>query len=104
MNGQAQEQRDVFISYASEDREAVARPLATLLSELGVSVWFDQSELKLGDSLRQKVDEGLASCRFGVVILSESFFGKHYPERELNGLAQREVEERNLIFACLVWY
>ena len=102
MNGQTQAQRDVFISYASEDREAVARPLATLLSELGVSVWFDQSELKLGDSLRQKVDEGLASCRYGVVILSESFFGKHYPERELSGLAQREIEERCVILP--VWY
>lgn len=102
MNSQISKQWDVFISYASEDREAVARPLAALLRELGVSVWFDQTELKLGDSLRLKVDEALASCRYGVVILSRCFFGKHYPERELNGLAQREIEEQNVILP--VWY
>ena len=102
MNSQTPKQWDVFISYALEDREAVARPLATLLRELGVSVWFDQTELKLGDSLRHKVDEGLARCRYGVVILSECFFGKHYPERELNGLAQREIDEQNVILH--VWF
>ena len=102
MNSQTTKQWDVFVSYASEDREAVARPLAALLSELGVSVWFDQTELKLGDSLRHKVDEGLARCRYGVVILSESFFGKHNPERELSGLAQREIEEQYVILP--VWY
>ena len=102
MNSQTPKQWDVFISYASEDREAVARPLATLLRKLGVSVWFDQTELKLGDSLRLKVDEGLASCRSGVVILSRCFFGKHYPERELNGLAQREIDGQNVILP--VWY
>ena len=102
MNSQTPKKWDVFISYASEDREGVARPLAVLLRELGVSVWFDQTELKLGDSLRFKIDEGLASCRYGVVILTESFFGKHYPERELNGLAQREIDGQNVILP--VWY
>lgn len=102
MNSKTPNQWDVFISFASEDREAVARPLATLLNELGVSVWFDETELKLGDSLRLKVDEGLASCRYGVVILSGCFFGKHFPERELNGLAQRESDGQKVILP--VWY
>ena len=44
MKGHNLKQWDVFISYASEDREAVARPLAALLRELGVTVWFDQTE------------------------------------------------------------
>lgn len=92
---------DAFISYASEDRESVAKPLAELLTQLGLRVWYDQSELKIGDSLRQRVDEGLARCRYGIVILSEPFFGKHYPERELNGLAQREIDGRKVILP--VW-
>lgn len=93
---------DVFISYASEDREAVARPLAELLSGLGVSVWFDQQELCVGDSLRQRIDDGLAKSRFGVVILSEAFFSRHWPQQELNGLSQREVEGRKVILP--VWH
>lgn len=38
-------QWDVFVSYASEDREAVASPLSDLLGALGLRVWFDQTEL-----------------------------------------------------------
>ena len=93
--------RDLFISYASEDRATVARPLAELLRALGVTVWFDEFELQVGDSLREKVDRGLAESRFGAVILSKAFFGKHYPMRELNGLAQREIEGQKVILP--VW-
>jgi hypothetical protein len=47
---------DVFISYASEDRDGVARPLAHVLRELGVTVWFDECELRIGDNLRRRLD------------------------------------------------
>ncbi len=93
---------DAFVSYASEDRDAVAKPLAQLLTHLGLRVWYDEEELKVGDSLRQRIDDGLSRSRYGIVVLSESFFGKHYPERELNGLAQKEVDGRKIILP--VWH
>ncbi len=93
---------DVFISYASEDLKNVAIPLANFLKKLGVSVWFDQFELKIGDSLRGEMDEGLSKCKYGVVILSPSFFKKHYTKLELRGLAQREVDGEKVILP--VWY
>lgn len=67
---------DVFISHASDDKGAVARPLRNALEEFGVKVWFDAFELGIGDSLRRKIDQGLASSTFGVVILSTAFFAK----------------------------
>jgi hypothetical protein len=82
---------DVFISHASEDKDAVARPLAEELKRRGFSVWYDEYVLKLGDSLPAEIDRGLANCRFGVVILSPRFFAKKWPRRELDGLAAREV-------------
>ncbi|CAG1064446.1 hypothetical protein BAC1_00002 [uncultured bacterium] len=84
-------ERDVFISYASEDRATVAKPIAELLTGLGIRVWFDQYELKVGDSLIQKLDEGLSKCKYGIVILSHSFFEKYFTKHELAGLIQREV-------------
>ncbi len=93
---------DVFVCYAWEDQEEVARPLATFLRDLGLRVWYDEMELRVGDPLRRKVDAGLTRCKFGVVILSESFFGKHYPESELDGLAQREQDGQDLILP--VWH
>jgi hypothetical protein len=66
--------RDVFISHASEDKDAIARPLAECLQARGCSVWFDEYELVLGDSLRGKIGDGLRHSQVGVVILSRSFF------------------------------
>lgn len=96
------DQWDAFLSYASEDREAVAQPLYHLLTEFGLRIWFDQTELRIGDSLRQRIDSGLAKSRRGIVVLSPFFFAKHYPQQELNGLAQKEVEGESVILP--VWH
>lgn len=95
--------RDVFISHATEDKEAVARPLALELRRRGLSIWFDEYALVLGDSLREKIDEGLRLARIGVVILSPSFFAKRWTQWELNGLVARLMTgERNVVLP--VWH
>jgi hypothetical protein len=48
---------------------------------------FDEFTLSVGDRLRRSIDRGLANCRYGIVILSPMFFGKEWPQRELDGLA-----------------
>ena len=80
--------RDVFISHSSDDKDAIARPLAEALVAAGFTVWFDEYEIKIGDSIRTKIDEGLVCSRFGVVIISKSFFAKkkRWTKRELDGL------------------
>jgi TIR domain len=85
------EVRDAFISHASEDKDSVARPLAVHLRELGHSVWFAEYELLVGDSLSEAIDRGLSRSRFGVVILSRSFFAKDWPRRELKGMVAKEM-------------
>lgn len=84
---------DVFISHASEDKESVARPLAELLTQRGCTVWYDTFRLRLGDSLHAEIDRGLSGCRFGVVILSPSFFSKPWPMRELSALLALETAD-----------
>jgi len=79
-------QWDVFLSHASEDKQTIALPLAEALRRLGVRVWLDKFQIEIGDSLREKIDEGLANSRFGVVILSEAFLTKHWTGRELDAL------------------
>jgi TIR domain len=85
------EQYDVFISHASEDKAEIAEPLYRGLVAAGVRVWFDKTEIKLGDRLRRKIDDGLARCRFGVVIVSPNFLAKQWPQNELDGLMARET-------------
>jgi TIR domain len=93
---------DVFISHASEDKAAVARPLADILAASGIRVWLDEAELNLGDSLREKIDDGLSRSQFGVVVLSPNFFGKQWPKSELDGLIAREKPDTKVILP--VWH
>ena len=77
-NNETMQQRDAFISHASEDKDTFANPLARCeLIDDGYSVWLDEFEIVTGDSLRVKIDEGLACSRFGVVILSRHFVAQH---------------------------
>lgn len=82
---------DVFISHASEDKAAVASPLAAALEERGLRVWIDKGELRIGDSLRRKIDHGLAHSSFGIVVFSRSFFAKGWPQYELDGIVGLSV-------------
>jgi hypothetical protein len=77
---------DAFISHATEDKRSVAEPLARLLTSAGLDIWLDKYQLRVGDSLREKIDEGLAQSRHGVVVLSKAFFSKRWPRDELNAL------------------
>lgn len=83
---------DAFISHASEDKDSLVRPLAEKLGDAGFSIWFDEMELTVGDSLRRSIDRGLAASRFGIVVLSPSFLAKNWPRYELDGLVAREIQ------------
>jgi len=93
---------DVFICHASEDKDEVVRPLAHALQDTGLKVWYDEFELRIGDSLRRKIDRGLANSRFGVVVLSQAFFGKGWPNYELDGLVTRAVSGEQILLP--IWH
>lgn len=93
---------DIFISHASEDKEDLVRPLAEQLRQRGLRVWLDETELKLGDSLRRSIDRGLSTSRFGLVILSPNFLSKEWPQKELDGLVAREDGSSKVILP--IWH
>lgn len=86
----------LFLSHASEDKNDFVKPLAdALLSSF--EVWYDAYVLQMGDSLLKKINEGLASCDYGIVILSNHFFSKKWPQAELDGLFALEESNRKVI-------
>lgn len=93
---------DVFISHASQDKEGFVRDLARVLAERGLIVWYDEFELRVGDSLRRKIDAGLANSRFGVVVLSSHFFNKNWAQYELDGLVVREMTGQQILLP--IWH
>jgi hypothetical protein len=97
---QSEMKKKLFISHASEDKDDFVRPLAKALSE-DFDVWYDEHQLVVGCSLLEEISKGLANCDFGVVVLSEHFFAKNWPQKELNGLFALEEKDKKVILP--VW-
>jgi hypothetical protein len=93
---------DFFISHASEDKDSFVRPLADKLTEKGIDVWYDEFQLKIGDSLRRSIDQGLINSKFAIVVLSASFFKKNWTQYELDGLVTKEMNGVKVILP--IWH
>jgi TIR domain len=66
-------------------------------------VWFDEIKIKIGQSIRQEIEKGIANARFGVVVISPDFFGKQWTQAELDALFSRRMESwENLILP--IWH
>lgn len=94
---------DVFICHASEDKNDFVRPLAEALRNEHVEVWYDEFSLSLGDSIRRTIDKGLRQSRFGVVVLSRAFFAKQWPQYELDGLTELEIQGQDKVLLP-IWH
>ena len=62
----------------------------------------DRYALRIGDSLRKSIDKGLSQSRFGLIILSKSFFEKNWTQYERNGLVAKEMEGEKVILP--IWH
>jgi hypothetical protein len=93
---------DVFICHASEDKE-FAQELAWRLSTHGIKVWLDEFTFTLGDTLQGKIDEGLRNSKYGVVIVSRTFFTKVWAPLELNALIVKQAAEGQKV-VLPVWH
>ena len=93
---------DVFISYASEDKTAIAEPLANELNKCGYKVWFDEFAISVGDGLRRSIDRGMSNSRYGIVILSKNFFCKGWTNYELDGLVEMNIESPGILLP--IWF
>lgn len=97
-------QYDVFVSHAWEDKETFANEFVEELQKRGLCVWYDISQIKWGDSMRAKIDDGLRKSRFGVVVLSPDYIkeGKYWTKAELDGLFQLESVNGKMLLP--VWH
>ncbi len=87
---------DVFISHAREDKELAIRILQAL-EQVDLRVWLDRDRLVPGESLKRSIERGISGSKFGLVILSHSFFRKTWTNIELNALFAREEDSSRRI-------
>jgi hypothetical protein len=97
-------QYDVFVSHAWEDKESFVDEFVQELQKLNLNVWYDKNQIKWGDSMRAKIDEGLRKSKFGVAVLSPDYIkdGKYWTKAELDGLFQLESVNGKMLLP--VWH
>jgi TIR domain len=93
--------KSIFLSHSSRDNPFCTR-LANDLTELGVSVWYDQWEIKVGDSLRQKIADGISGKDFLAVVLSTASVSSQWVAVELNAALARELKEKDVFVLPLL--
>ncbi|HVY87420.1 MAG TPA: toll/interleukin-1 receptor domain-containing protein [Hyphomonadaceae bacterium] len=86
--------RQIFLCHAWDDRQDAAKDLYNLLVARGVSVWFSENDIGLGEPFLRAIDKGLAKSRIGIVLVTPALL-KRLPaagvaDKELSVLLQRE--------------
>ena len=92
-----QKKYHLFVTYASEDRDYVNK-LGGAFEGRGLNVWYDQTEIKVGDVVIDKINDGLSNSSYGVLVLSEHFFKKEWPQYEKKTLMYQYIEDKKLLF------
>jgi len=85
----------VFICHASEDKPA-ARDLALAMKALGAEVWFDEWEIRVGDSIVQKIDHALGRVSHLVVLLSRISVERPWVQKELSSALMLQLSEKGI--------
>jgi len=83
---------DVFICHASYDKKNVVEPLYQHLDSVGIRCWYDRGEILWGDSIVAKINEGLRSSRFVIVVVSTGLLQKTWATKEMNAALSQEID------------
>lgn len=92
----------IFISHATEDKERFVLEFAEKLQSKGVKVWYDEWEIKYGDSIVSKIFDGIEECDVFLIILSETSIQKPWVKEELNSGLIRRIEEDARIIPVVI--
>src|SRR6185312_7986946 len=89
---------DVFLSHSAKDK-AIVRPIAERLRADGLRVWFDDWEIRPGDSIPAKIEDGLEYSRVLVLCMSANAFGSDWAKLEAGTFRFRDPlnKERRFI-------
>jgi len=87
--------RVAFLSHSSKDKRFVRKLAADLVAN-GIKVWLDEQRILVGDSIPEKIAQGLAESDFSLIILSEYSVNSDWVKKELSGALVREIERRKV--------
>jgi hypothetical protein len=93
-----------FISHDSRDKKDIAAPLAIQLEKFMCPVWYDEFSLRVGDSLRERIEAGLKECHKCILVLTPNFLSNEgWSKREYDSIFTREIVEQKKVILP-VWH
>ena len=92
---ESKDQRVAFLSHSSSDK-AFIRQLAADLTANGISVWLDEQRIRVGDSIPEKIAQGLAESDYFLIGMSQKSSDSAWVQKELNNALMTEVRRRKV--------
>jgi hypothetical protein len=89
------ERRVAFLSHSSADKPFI-RQLAADLTANGIDVWLDEQRIRVGDSIPEKIAQGLAESDYFLIAISQQSAASDWVKKELNNALVTEVQRRNV--------
>ncbi|KTS93178.1 hypothetical protein NS376_22315 [Pseudomonas oryzihabitans] len=83
---------DVFLCHASEDKDAIVKPLYDELKRLGLNVFLDDEEIGWGDSLVDIINKALHRSKYVIAVMTENSVDKKWPQKEINAVLSSEIK------------
>jgi len=93
---------DVFISHASEDKEAIARPIYEACAARGIKAFLDEDHIAWGESFTRKINLALGAARTVVAVVSTHSVTKDWPLTEMNTALAMEVNGQKTVVPVMV--
>ncbi|MDP8220948.1 MAG: toll/interleukin-1 receptor domain-containing protein [Candidatus Stygibacter frigidus] len=82
-----------FISYDYSAKSDVVVPLVQRLIKEGIVIWYDDFEIKIGDSIHDKIQSGLSKCDKCILIISPEYIkNKKWAKREFDSITALEIQ------------
>ena len=85
----------VFISHSSKDHDFIMLLVEKLRKDL-IDVWIDDWELQVGDSIIQKIEEGIRKSSFLIIVFSKYSIKSNWVLRELNSTLMRQLTKSDI--------
>lgn len=85
----------VFLSHSSKDKKFIRR-LAADLESHGIGVWLDEQQIHVGDSINDKISQGLADSDYLLIVLSEDSVNSEWVKKELNSMMMQEIQAKKV--------
>lgn len=92
---ESKDQRVAFLSHSSTDKPFI-RQLAADLAANGIGVWLDEQRIRVGDSIPEKIAQGLAESDYFLLAMSQRAIDSAWVQKELNNALMSEVQRRNV--------